>query len=75
MQSLHVLWWDIETSHHSESHPADAWSQFNITAFDTLTGLNVTNASLKQPPLKVVQDYIDKVSSLDMWIRKKMKDL
>lgn len=41
---LHVLWWDVEKSYHDESSMSTAWSNFNITAYDTLTRSNVCDA-------------------------------
>ncbi|KAG2421937.1 hypothetical protein HFD88_005913 [Aspergillus terreus] len=73
--TLHVLWWDVEKSYHQESHTARSWSQFHITAYDTLTGSNVTDASVGKPRQEVGQEYVAKVTSLDSRVRAKMDEL
>ncbi|ODM15567.1 hypothetical protein SI65_09170 [Aspergillus cristatus] len=72
--TLTVLWWDIEVNYHSEKHSSSQWSNFNITGFDTLTGSNVTNASLQKPAQEVIQDYIQRVTNLEVRVREKMKE-
>ena len=72
--TLTVLWWDIEVNYHSEKHSSAQWSNFNITGFDTMTGSNVTNASLQKPAQEVIQDYIQRVTNLEVRVREKMQE-
>lgn len=64
--TLTVLWWDIKVNYHSEKYSSAQWSSFNITRFDTLTGSNVTNTSLQKPAQEVIQDYIQRVTNLEV---------
>ena len=72
---VRVLWWEIEANYHEGTYSAERWSQFNVTTFDTLTGANVSDASLDEPPEKVAQEYIGKATSLDDRVRDKMEEL
>jgi hypothetical protein len=72
---LKVLWWDVETSYYEESQSYEAWSAFDITAFETLTGSNVQNGALEEPSQKVAVDFIQRVSDLENRVRDKMREL
>ncbi|KXG46652.1 uncharacterized protein PGRI_055080 [Penicillium griseofulvum] len=72
---LHVLWWDIEKSYNEEHHAHEAWSVFDITAFETLSGLNVQSGALQQDPQTVAWNYIQGVSNLEKSVRDKMSEL
>jgi hypothetical protein len=72
---LHVLWWDIEKSYNEEHHTHEAWSAFDITAFETLSGLNVQNGALQQDPQTAAWNYIQRVSNLEKSVRDKMSEL
>lgn len=72
---LHALWWDVEKSYHDASVSADAWSDLNITAFDTLEGMNVSETSHSGSAQRVAQDYIGRMDELDRRVYRKMEEL
>lgn len=67
-----VLWWDIEANVHEASYSAETWSKLNVTAFDTLTGSNVSDASLKVSPQEVAEDYIRRANELEQRVGQEM---
>ncbi|KNG83769.1 hypothetical protein ANOM_008225 [Aspergillus nomiae NRRL 13137] len=70
---LHILWWDIEKNYHTESKSFKYWSEFHITAYDTLTGLNASDQSLDRPPQGVAQNYIKLAGDLEFRVRDEMQ--
>ncbi|GAB1206298.1 hypothetical protein APSETT445_004983 [Aspergillus pseudonomiae] len=62
---LYILWWDIEKNYHTESKYFKYWSEFHITAYDTLTGSNASDQSLDKPPQGVAQHYLKLAGDLE----------
>jgi hypothetical protein len=71
---LKVLWWSVEKTYQETSESHEAWSAFDITAFETLTGSNVQNTA-SESPHKVALEYIQRVDHLEERVRDKMREL
>ena len=72
---LRILWWDVEKSYHDEKFSADAWSNLNITAFDTLAGTNISDTSNSRSSLRVAQESMGLIDNLDRRVHEKMVEL
>ncbi|QMW26339.1 hypothetical protein COH20_010775 [Aspergillus flavus] len=70
--TVHILWWDIEKSIHTESHSSEFWSQIKVTGFDTLTGEDLTHISPQGDG--EVMNYVQRVTGLEARVRQKMDE-